>query len=112
MTTAYIDKILEQVPASSTAVGSSISTVDHARIVYAACHNESAANATITINIVQSGGSASVTNEYVRRTVPAGKTIVLSEIVGRVLATGDAIYATAGTASALNLSVGVKEVYS
>lgn len=112
MAITYIDKILEQVPATSTAVGVGIGTVEYAKIVYAACHNESAANVILTVNIVQSGGSAGLTNRYVYKTIPAGKTVVLYEIVGRVMATGDAIYATASAASALNLSIGVKEVTS
>jgi hypothetical protein len=109
MTITYTDNVQEQLPAASTLVAT-VGTVNSAHIVYATVFNESTSNVTISANIVQSGGSSGVTNQYVSRTVAAGKPLVLNEIINRVLKTGDTIYATAGTADALNLSVGVKEV--
>ena len=109
MTITYTDNVQEQLPAASTLVAT-IGTVNSAHIVYAAVFNESASNVTIIVNIVQSGGSAGVTNQYVSRTVAADSSLVLNEIINRVLKAGDTIYATAGTADALNLSVGVKDV--
>jgi hypothetical protein len=112
MTTNYKDEVQEQLPATSTQVYLA-GTVNSAHIVYATVHNEdTATNVTITVNVVQSGGSAGLTNQYVSRPVPAGASLVLNELLGRVLKTGDAIYATAGAANSLNLSVGIKEITS
>lgn len=110
MTISYKDQIQEQLPSSSTSVYTA-GTLNSAHIVYATVHNEDAVNnVTITVNVVQSGGSAGVTNQYVSRDVASGTSLVLSELLGRVLKSGDAIYATAGAADSLNLSVGIKEI--
>lgn len=109
MTITYTDNVQEQLPAASTLVYT-VGTVNSAHIVYAAAFNESSDNVSITVNIVQSGGSAGATNRYVSRNIPAGKPVVFTEIINRVLKIGDTIYATAGAASALNLSIGVKEI--
>jgi len=111
MATTYKDRILEQVPATSTAIYTA-PTVSSAHIMYATVHNESASSETLTINIVQSGSSVAVSNQYLSVDVGAGKSRVLYEIVGRVLMTGDAIYAVSTDASSLNLSMGIKEITS
>lgn len=109
MTISYTDNIQEQLPAASTLIAT-VGTVNSSHIVYATAHNESAANVTIIVNIVKSGGSAGVTNQYASRTVAAGSSLVLGEIINRVLKTGDAIYATAGAADAINLAIGIKDI--
>lgn len=109
MTITYKDEVSEQLPITSTLIYTA-GSLSSAHVIYATTHNESASNVTIIVNIVQSGGSAGVTNQYVSRTIAAGSSVVLNEIINRVLKTGDAIYATAGTAAALNLAIGVKEV--
>lgn len=108
MTINYIDAVKEPLPAASTLIYTTPS-VNDARIVSCIVRNTSTANVSITVNIVQSGDSAGVTNEYVSRPIAAKTTPVLSEIIGSVLKTGDKIYSTAGTANALNLKVGIKE---
>jgi hypothetical protein len=109
MTITYSDNVQEQLPTASQ-LAYTTGTVNSAHIIYATVHNESTANVTIIVNIVQSGGTAGVTNQYVSRTIAADTSVVLNEIINRVLKTGDTIYATAGTADALNLSIGVKEI--
>lgn len=111
MATNYADVIQEQVPNTDTTAYTA-PTVDSAHIISATVFNESAANATLIVNIVQSGGSAAVTNRYSSRTIPAGKPVVLHELVNMTLKTGDFISAVAGTASALNLKMTVKEITS
>lgn len=109
MAISYTDAVLEQVPASNTTVYTT-PTVNSAHIISAVIHNESGTNATIQVNIVQTSGSVDVTNRYVNRTVSAGSTLVLRELHAMVLNTGDFISAIAGTASALNLKIGIKEI--
>ena len=109
MAITYKDEVQEQLPASSSEVYLA-GTITSGHIVYAAVHNESTANVSIVLNVVKSGDSADATNQYVSKPVAAGDTLVLNQILNRVIHTGDAIYATAGAADALNLSIGIKEV--
>lgn len=105
----YTDSVLEQIPAADTTAYTT-PAVNSAHILAASVFNESASNATLTGNIVQSGGSVAVTNRYVNVIVPAGKPIVLTSIINQVLNTGDFISFNAGTASALNLKIAIKEI--
>ena len=109
MTIAYTDSNQEQLPAVATTVYTT-PTVNSAHIIYATVFNESVLNATLTLNIVKNGGTLDETNRYVSRTIPAGASIVLNEIINRVLKGGDTIQALAGTASSLNLTIGTKEI--
>ncbi len=109
MPNAYKDVILEQVPAADTTAYTT-PTVNSAHILSATVFNESTSNATLTASIVQSGGSVAVTNRYVNVIVPAGRPVVLTSIINQVLNTGDFISFNAGTASALNLKMAIKEV--
>ena len=111
MATTYKDRILEQVPTTSTAIYTT-PTVSSAHIMYAIVHNESSASQTLTINIVQSGSSVTALNQYLKVAVKPGKSRVLYEIVGRILMTGDVVYAVSTDASSLNLNVGIKEITS
>lgn len=109
MTINYKDVISEQVPASDTTVYT-IPTVDSAHIMAATVFNESSSNVSLTGNIVQSGSSVGVTNQYVNVIVPAQKPVSLTSIINMVLNTGDFISFNAGTAGALNLKMAIKEI--
>ena len=109
MTINYSDNVLEQVPTSSTPVYTA-GTVNSAHIVYATVHNEGAAIAQITVNIVQNGNTVGVTNQYIKTNVAPGESKTLGALVGRILTTSDSVQATSSVANTLNLSVGVKEI--
>ncbi len=82
-----------------------------AQVVFANCTNESATALTFTIHVVQSGGSLADTNIYLdAKTVGAGKSDFLPEIVGLILSAGDFIIAFGSAGSALNLKLGIKEI--
>lgn len=112
-TIAYEDAVQEQLPASSTLVYTCPATVASAHIIFGNCTNEDTTDSTLTVNIVQSGGAAGVTNIYLdAKTIAAGDTDNLSELINCVLKGGDAIYATAGDANRLNLKFAIKEIRS
>lgn len=111
-TIRYVDSVWEQVTASSTTQYTAPANVESAHVIFAQCTNEDASDTTLTVNIVQSGGSVAVTNRYI-----AGKSIVAGvseplDIVGAVLKPGDFISAIAGAADRLNLKIGIKEIYA
>lgn len=115
MTVLYIDVVKEQVTTSSVKIYTAPSTGDFesSHIVYANCANEGAVDTELTINIVQSGGSAGVTNRYFPpKVIFAGDTDPLAPIVGRAIKTGDFISCTANLVDNLNLSLTIKEIYS
>lgn len=108
MAVTYKNLHQEPVPATSTLVYT-IPAVTDAVISKALAFNYGTSNAQITINLVQSGGSVADTNKYYVNAVPAGKSLVLNDIIGEGLNTGDTIYVISDTASTLNLHVRVKE---
>ena len=115
MTIRYQDVTQEQVTAAEVEIytAPTATNFESAHIIYGACANESASDVELTLNIVQSGGSAAVTNRYFPpKVIFAGEVDNLTPIVGRVLKTGDKIVSIASAASALNLSIGIKEIYT
>jgi hypothetical protein len=73
--------------------------------------NYSATAATISVNLVTSGGSAGNDNLIVKtKTLQASETYTFPELVGHVLAPGGFISTIAGTASAINIRVSGREV--
>lgn len=111
MTIAYADAVSEQVPASDATVYTCPSTVSSAQIIFANCTNEDASDTTLTVNIVQSGSSVAVTNQYFpSTTIAAGTTNGVTAIVGAILKAGDFISVVAGVADRLNFKVGIKEI--
>jgi hypothetical protein len=112
MTVLFKSAEWEQVTASATSQYSCPSNAKSAIIVFANCTNEDATGTTLTLHIVASGGSALDTNKYIEeKTLTAGETSSLSEVVGAVLEPGDAIHALAADASRLNLKISIKEIY-
>lgn len=66
--------------------------------------NYSAAAATVSVNLVTSGGSAGNDNLVVKaKTLQPSETYTFPELVGQVLASGGFISTIAGTASAINI---------
>lgn len=67
--------------------------------------------ATIAVNVVASGGAAAASNTIVQtRTITAGATILLPEMVGQILNAGDFISTIAGTASVLIIRISGREI--
>ena len=111
MTIQYIDAVQEQLPSTDTTIYTCPLTAKSAHIQFANANNEDAVDTTIVINIVKSGGSVAVTNEYISTTTIVSKTSNgLSAIVNAVLKPGDFISAIAGAADKLNIKLGIKEI--
>jgi hypothetical protein len=73
--------------------------------------NYSAAVATISVNLVNPGGTASNDDLIVKtKTLQAGETYTFPELVGHVLRPSGFISTLAGTASAINIRVSGREV--
>lgn len=73
--------------------------------------NYSGTAATISVNLVTSGGSAGNDNLIVKtKTLQPSETYTFPELVGHVLAPSGFISTIAGTASAINIRVSGREV--
>jgi len=73
--------------------------------------NYSASAATISVNLVTGGGTASNADLIVKtKTLQAGETYTFPELVGHVLRPSGFISTLAGTASAINIRVSGREV--
>jgi len=73
--------------------------------------NYSASAATISVNLITSGGSAGNDNLIVKtKTLQPAETYTFPELVGHVLAPSGFISTIAGTASAINIRVSGREV--
>ena len=73
--------------------------------------NYSGTAATISVNLVTSGGTAGNNDLIVKtKTLQASETYTFPELVGHVLRPGGFISTLAGTASAINLRVSGREV--
>lgn len=73
--------------------------------------NTSAANATISVNLIASGGSAGDSNLVIKtRAIAPNETYACPELIGQVLESGGFISTLAGTASALTISVSGREI--
>lgn len=73
--------------------------------------NTTAANVTISVNLVTSGGSAGATNLIVdTRAIAPDETYTFPELVGQVLDSGGFISTIASAATALTLRVSGREI--
>lgn len=73
--------------------------------------NTTAANATLSINLVPISGSPSVSNLVIQaRSIAPGETYTFPGIVGQTLEPGGFISTLAGTASALTISASGREI--
>lgn len=106
MTITYKDQTQEQLPIATTQIYLA-GTLASAHVMYATAFNITTSNVVIELTVTKSTSSAA---QYVQRTVPAKGSVVISELVNRVLKTGDSIDGFADTASAINLDIGIKEI--
>ena len=112
MTVRFVDAVSEQVPNTDTTIYTAPSNVNSSIITFGNCNCEDASGSTLTINLVQSGGSVAVTNQYIStKSIASAASDPLTEIVGAVLQPGDFISCVAADANRLNLKIGVKEIY-
>ena len=73
--------------------------------------NTSAANVTVSVNLVTSGGSASSSNLIISsRTIVPAETYLCPELVGQVLEASGFISTIAGAATSLTMRVSGREV--
>ena len=73
--------------------------------------NTTAANATLSVNLVPSGGTEGVGNLVMKsRSIAPNETYTCPELVGQVLEDGGFISTIAGTASALTISASGREI--
>ena len=72
--------------------------------------NYSGAAATLSVNVVPSGGAASSSNLVVSYTLAAGETYIFPEVVGQYLEPGDFISTLAGTASAISIRASGRQI--
>lgn len=73
--------------------------------------NTTAAAATLTVNLVASGGGAAATNVITSaKTIAPGEAYTFPEIVGHVLNAGDFISTLAGTAAAITIRASGREI--
>lgn len=73
--------------------------------------NTTAAQATITVKLIQSGGAAAASNTIVSaKALQPGEAYTFPEIVGHVLNPGDFISTLAGTANAITIRASGREI--
>ena len=73
--------------------------------------NTSAANVTVSVNLVTVSGSASSSNLIIStRTIVPGETYLCPELVGQILDSGGFISTIAGAATSLTMRVSGREV--
>lgn len=115
MSIIFRDIVQEQVTAGNVTIytASAASNFESAHIIYGNCVNESGTDTDLTINIVQSGGAAAVTNRYFPpTTIKNGESDPLTPLIGAVLKTGDFINSIGSIANNLNLKLTIKEIYT
>ena len=106
MAIELISREIEQLAVTPGAAVFTIPASTTAQIIYAVAVNIDTANATgFTVQINSGGG---LTNYIVNRKIPAGKSDLCPDLVGRVMEATDAIWAFAETASDINFTVGFK----
>ena len=72
--------------------------------------NTTAGAVTATIDVVDSGGSAGVTERLISaRSIAAGETYVCPEVVGHILASGDTIQGLCSASTSLTIRVSGRE---
>jgi hypothetical protein len=73
--------------------------------------NTTGTAATLTVNLVATGGAASAANTIASaRTIGPGETYTFPELVGHVLNAGDFISTLAGTAAAITVRASGREI--
>ena len=115
MTVKYVDAILEQVDITNDTIytAPTATNFESAHIIFGNCTNEGTVDTELTVNVVQNGESVGVANRYLPpRVIFAGQYDPLTPLVGRVLKGGDYISVIGSLVDNLNLSIGIKEIYT
>lgn len=99
-----------QLPAAATTIATAAANtrliIDKLSVI-----NTSAATVTVTVNVVQSGGSVATTNALINAySLVQNGTYGCPEIVGHVLNPGDFVSVTASAATAVNARLSAREV--
>lgn len=101
----------QDVPNSATVLYTSPASGKGTWIDKATTTNYSGSTATLSINLVPSGGSAGNSNLLIKaRSLAASATDQLPELAGKFLNPGDFISVQAGTATAVNIAVNGREL--
>lgn len=115
MSVNYVDVVSEQLPATDTTLYT-CPTGKTALITFALATCEDASGTALTVNIVQSGATAAVTNIHGYgnasggAAISAGASEALSKIVGASFQPGDFLSCKAADANRLNLKFTIKEI--
>ena len=111
MTTRY-EKASLTLSAAAQTLYTVPSGVDTAIVMFGVCNNVTT-DTTLTLHVVDSGGSVAATNQYITtQTVASATPNPLDAITGMVLETGDFISALAADADRLNIRIGILEILS
>lgn len=102
--TSMIGKVLSANTLTTSSVDQLAPAANHGQIVKKAIAcNTSAAAATLTVTVTQSGGSAkTIISAF---SIAAGDTVDLTELAGLCLGPSDKVSALAGTATSINLVI-------
>jgi len=78
----------------------------YVKISAATCSNVTGTAATITFNLVPSGGAVSTSNQVITvQNVAATGSYVMVELLNQILNPGDSIFGLSSTASAINFTL-------
>lgn len=111
MAITYNDVVSESVPITDETLYTA-SNVDSSHILAATAFNRNTTNQSITVNIVQSGGSLGDSNKYIDVNVPSGRSISLTNMINLTLKDGDFISVISSAADSINLKLSIKEISS
>lgn len=101
----------QQVPAAQTPLYTSPPTGKGTIIDKATGTNTTAAPATLTVNLIKSGGAAGAGNVIASaQSIAPGAAYTFPELVGHVLGPGDIISGLAGTAAAITFRASGREL--
>lgn len=96
--------------AYAAAVETTIYTATSKRAIIDKYSAYSATGGTLTVKLVQTGGSAGASNILASKTFAAGESYTFPEIVGHILAPGDFISEISGGASTVVRRISGREV--
>ncbi len=100
-----------QAAAAAAAIYTAGASLAFAVIEAATVTNSDTVTRTITIHFVNSGDSAVATNLIVDgESLVADASAVLDELIGHVMAPGDAVFALSDLADKVNVQISVREV--
>ena len=102
MTITYKDQSVNPLPLASANTVYTAGSINSGKIDQCSAFNTTSSNVTLTATV--NGG------QYVNRIIPANRELVLTELINKTLKTGYVITFTPSVASAINLSLSIKEI--